>query len=82
MDAQITVRLPRELNRSLETFAQRQGVKRSHVVRDALRLYLHGGAEDAAPYDRVRELAGAAYGGPTDLGARHREHLKEILGGR
>ena len=80
MESQISVRLPDDLSRALSAFARERGVKRSRVVRDALRFYLHGAAEEEPPYDRVRELAGAAYGGPVDLGARHREHLKEILG--
>ncbi len=82
MDAQITVRLPEELADRLDRLAAERRVRRSQLVREAIRAYLEhpaGPAEGERPFDRVRDLAGLVYGGPPDLGARHREHLKEIL---
>ena len=83
MKAQITVRLPAKLAAGLDRLASERGVGRSEVVRDAIRAYLEGGwaGEASRPIDRVRDLAGAAYGGPPDPGARHREYLKERFGG-
>lgn len=81
LDAQISVRLPGELAAKLDETAVARQVDRSDVVRDALRLYLEGVTESDRPWDRIGDLAGAARGGPPDLGARHREHLKELLGG-
>jgi hypothetical protein len=84
MEAQITVRVPEELVRRLDRIAARRGVRRSELVREAIRAYLDGpleGRPSDRPFDRVRDLAGVVYGGPPDLGARHREYLKEILGG-
>lgn len=81
LDAQISVRLPGELAAKLSETASARGVDRSDLVRDALRLYLQGPSEPDRPWDRIGDLAGAAGGGPPDLAARHREHLKEILGG-
>ena len=58
-------------------------MRRSQLVREALQAFLEGPAASDAnrPFDRVRDLAGVVYGGPPDLGARHREYLKEQLGG-
>ncbi len=84
MEAQITVRVPAELAKRLDRLAARRGVRRSELVREAIRAYLEGPVEGRSgerPFDRVRDLAGVVYGGPPDLGARHREYLKEILGG-
>jgi Arc/MetJ-type ribon-helix-helix transcriptional regulator len=84
MEAQVTVRLPRTELERLDRLAARRGVRRSVLVREAIRAYLEGPVEGRAeerPFDRVRDLAGVVYGGPPDLGARHREYLKEILGG-
>lgn len=84
MEAQITVRLPVELAKRLDHLAARRGVRRSELVREAIRVYLEGPVEGGPgdrPFDRVRDLAGVVYGGPPDLGARHREYLKGILGG-
>lgn len=81
LDAQISVRIPGDLAARLDETAGARGVDRSDVVRDALRLYLEGASASDRPWDRIGDLAGAATGGPRDLGARHREHLKELLGG-
>lgn len=84
MESQITVRLSDSLARRLDEMARQRGVRRSVLVREALRAYLEGGALAAGerPFDRVRDLAGVAYGGPPDLAARHREYLKEIFRAR
>ena len=79
MTPQITVRIPMDLSDKLEALARIRGVRRSQLVDEALRFYLRGAADDERPYDRVRKLAGAAYGGPADLGSRHREYLKEAF---
>ena len=83
MDSQITVRIPEALVTALDRLAAERGVGRSELVRQAIRAHLErpAGPEGDRPFDRVRDLAGSVYGGPPDLGARHREYLKEILGG-
>jgi len=81
LDAQLSVRIPGDLAARLDETAGARGVDRSDVVRDALRLYLEGVPGSERPWDRIGELAGAATGGPRDLGARHREHLREMLRG-
>lgn len=83
MESQISIRVPRDLARRLERLAKERGVRRSQLVREAIEVYLQGGlaAEGADPFARVQDLAGVVYGGPPDLGARHREYLKELLGG-
>jgi Arc/MetJ-type ribon-helix-helix transcriptional regulator len=83
MESQITVRLPEELAERLDRMASERGVRRSQLVREALLAFLEGPAACDAerPFDRVRDLAGVVYGGPPDLGARHREYLKEQFGG-
>lgn len=80
LDTPLSVRLPADLAARLEEVAGARGVDRSEVVRDALRLYLEGAPAEERPWDRIGELAGAARGGPPDLAARHREHMRERLG--
>lgn len=84
MEAQITVRLPRELAAAMDRLAAEEGVPRSQLVREAIRDYLERGRGLVAkrPFDRVRDLEGLVYGGPPDLGARHREYLKDLFRGR
>ena len=83
MERQISVRLPSDLARRLDRLASKRGVDRSGVVREAIAAYLAAGAAgaDQRPYDRVSDLAGSVSGGPPDLGARHREYLRERFRG-
>ena len=48
MDAQITLRLPRELARNLARLAKARGVKKSHLVREAVTDYLGRSEEETA----------------------------------
>ncbi len=82
-ERQITIRLPEELYEALDELAGASGIRRSEVVRRAIRAYLDGGAfQGDRPYERVRHLLGTVKGGPPDLAARHREYLLEIFRGR
>jgi Arc/MetJ-type ribon-helix-helix transcriptional regulator len=82
MERQMSIRLPLDLARRLDRLAAKRGVNRSGVVRAAIAAYLAGGAATAErPYDRVADLAGSVSGGPPDLGARHREYLRERFRG-
>lgn len=81
MEKQISIRLPDDLLDRLDYVAGETGQKRSGLVRRALYAYLDSrmvGA-DESPIDRVRDLIGSAYGGPPDLGRRHREYLKDLI---
>ncbi len=40
MDAQLTLRLPRDLDRRLARHAKARGLKKSHLVREAVARYL------------------------------------------
>jgi metal-responsive CopG/Arc/MetJ family transcriptional regulator len=81
MERQISLRLPQDLLDLLDELAEESGVPRSALVRRAIRAYLDSGmlGSEERPVDRVRDLIGVAYGGPSDLGHRHREYLKDLL---
>lgn len=83
MESQITVRLPVELAERLARVAAERRLSRSQVVRRAIRAFLERppATDVDRPFDRVRDLEGAAYGGPPDLGARHRDYLTKLLRG-
>lgn len=83
MPRQISLRLPDDLARRLDRLAAKRRTERSLVVREAIRAYLVGEAasETGRLFDRVGDLAGSVRGGPPDLGLKHREYLKERLGG-
>ncbi len=62
MDAQVTLRLPKALDRALDRTAKARGVKKSQLVREAVAQYL---AQAAAPtpeqlWERIQPLIGPA----------------------
>lgn len=81
MSTQISIRLEERLLRRLRVEARRRRLRRSDVIREALRFYLDAATRPGAdrPIDLVRDLIGSLRGGPEDLGARHREHLAELI---
>jgi len=77
MQSQLTVRLPDELEREMTSYAKRQHLKRSDVVRIALERLLRESyvKEENSPYKKVSGLIGVVTSGVNDLGSAHREHL-------
>jgi len=79
---QLTVRLDDDLADRLARQARRLHLKRSDVVRLALRRLLEGdadGGERGRPVDRVRHLLGSLDSGQSNLAERHREAVLEVL---
>jgi len=80
MKAQLTVRLPRELKRSLDETAEQMQRKSSDLVRIALREFLEGRtAADGRPAERVRHLLGSLRSDLPDLVDRQREQILESV---
>lgn len=79
-----SVRLDPKTETILRRMARRTGRTRSEVIREAI-LRLAESAElpsTGTLYDRVKDLLGAAKGGPRDLGARSEEYLREMFARR
>ncbi len=74
---QLTVRIGDEYKSLLSRVAKETGLKRSDIVRQALRRFLeeHEDTALARPFSRVSHLLGLVESGVTDLGKNHREHL-------
>lgn len=82
MKAQLTVRIPDELDQELSAVAQTLRLKRSDVVRLALEKFVadsRSGAEQR-PYHKVKDLVGSIASEIPDLGEKHREHLLARIG--
>lgn len=82
MKAQLTVRIPDELEQELSALADKLRLKRSDVVRLALEKFVaeSRSAADERPYDKVKGLLGSIASEIPDLGEKHREHLLARLG--
>jgi hypothetical protein len=74
---QLTVRIGDEYGPLLARYAKETGLKRSDIVRQALKHFLeeHENIPSARPFSRVSHLLGLVESGITDLGKNHREHL-------
>jgi predicted transcriptional regulator len=78
---QLTIRMPQDYKEKIEILAERMGLKKSDIARLALKDFIDGnlGADDKAPYDKVKHLLGSAESGIKDLGQRHREYLMKKI---
>ena len=78
---QLTVRMPDELREKMDRLSKKMGLKRSDVVRLALKRFLEeeDEADHRTPFQRVSRLVGSAESGIKDLGQRHRYYLVEKL---
>ena len=80
MEAQVTVRIPEDLKRTLDEASRKMQRKSSEIVRMALRAFLQGTTgPDTRPGDRVRGLVGSLESGVPHLAERHREYIVESL---
>lgn len=80
MESQVTVRIPEDLKKALESASKKMNLKVSDVVRLALNDFL--GAYDgpkSRPADRVRGLIGSLDSGVPDLAENHRAYILESL---
>jgi Arc/MetJ-type ribon-helix-helix transcriptional regulator len=80
-EMQMTVRVPDEYGEGLNRLSKRLGIKKSDLLRMALRQFLENTQErpEEAPSRRVSHLLGIAESGVKDLGQRHREHLIRMI---
>jgi metal-responsive CopG/Arc/MetJ family transcriptional regulator len=77
MQSQLTVRLPDELDKEISSLAKRLHLKRSDIIRMALKHFLEDfqGARETKPYEQVKSLIGNISSGIPDLGEAHRKYL-------
>jgi metal-responsive CopG/Arc/MetJ family transcriptional regulator len=68
----ISIRIPDDLARALETASIRLERRKPEVIRMALRAFLAAPAGRARPADRVRPLLGSLDSGIADLAENHR----------
>ena len=69
MDAQLTIRLPKDLARKLARQAKARGVKKSLLVREAVAGYL-AQAEQETPeqlWERLKPFVGSVKGDPVAM---------------
>jgi metal-responsive CopG/Arc/MetJ family transcriptional regulator len=78
---QLTVRMPDEYKSELAELTKEMGLKRSDIVRMALRQFIEENLKrkSITPFEKVSNLLGIAESGIKDLGQRHRDYLIEKI---
>ena len=78
---QLTVRMPDEYTEKLDLLSKKMGLKRSDIVRLALKRFLdeNGEATNELPFEKVRSILGVAESGIRDLGQRHHHYLTQKI---
>ena len=78
---QLTVRMPDEYQSKLAELTREMGLKRSDIVRMALRQFIEENLKrkSITPFEKVSNLLGTAESGIKDLGQRHRDYLIEKI---
>ncbi len=81
---QLTVRMPDEYKKKVEVISKRLGLKKSDVVRLAVKQFIEDNMkmDDRPPYERIRHLIGSAESGISDLGQRHRHYITSKIRGK
>ena len=79
MKAQLTIRVPDDLNQEISSLAEKLRLKRSDVARMALERFVEEfrAESENRPYDKVKDLLGSVSSGIPDLGEAHRKYLIE-----
>jgi metal-responsive CopG/Arc/MetJ family transcriptional regulator len=74
---QITVRMPDEYAKKLNKLSKETGIRRSDLIRLAMKQFLEGTHETdrPSPYSKVRHLLGIIESDVNDLGQSHRKYL-------
>jgi metal-responsive CopG/Arc/MetJ family transcriptional regulator len=77
VNMQLTVRMPDDYTEKLNSLSKKMGLKRSDVVRLALKRFLDENNEEIhqLPFEKVKTILGVAESGIKDLGQRHRHYL-------
>ena len=81
---QLTVRTPDEYEEKINTLAKRLGLKKSDIVRLAVRRFadVNFPVDEKTPFQKVRDLLGTVENGSSDLSRRDRVYLVKKIGKR
>ena len=74
---QLTVRMPDEYEEKINTLAKRLGLRKSDIVRLAVRRFADENfpVDEKTPFQKVRDLLGTVESGISDLSRRDRVYL-------
>ncbi len=74
---QLSIRIPDEYGSKLAVLAEQMRLKKTDILRLALKQFVDENLTDDAPYEKIKHLLGTAESGIGDLGKNHRKYLTE-----
>jgi len=80
-----SVRMDLETERLLDQLARENGVSKSQVIRDAVRVAAgktRSARSAPRPYDAIRKIIGSVKGGPSDLSEATGARFRDLLAAR
>ena len=78
---QLTVRIPDEYAEKLDGLSKTMGLRRSDVIRLAVKRFLEEDSKETgpSPFQKVKSILGVGQSGIKDLGQRHRHYLTQKI---
>ncbi|TGK50581.1 CopG family transcriptional regulator [Leptospira kanakyensis] len=75
----ISLRLPKDLERKLDSFAKSEGKSRSEIVKESILEYIQNRGKTKTPFDLGFDLFGKYDSGKTDLAENRKDYLRQKI---
>lgn len=76
----ISLRLPPELERKLDSFAKSEGKSRTEIVKDSILEYIKNRGNAKTPFELGSDLFGKQYSENSDLAQNRKTYLQKAIG--
>ncbi|MBM9547417.1 ribbon-helix-helix protein, CopG family [Leptospira sp. 201903074] len=76
----ISLRLPPELERKLDSFAKSEGKSRTEIVKDSILEYIKNRGTNKSPFELGLDLFGKHNSDIIDLAQNRKEYLHKAIG--
>ncbi|EMM71108.1 ribbon-helix-helix protein, CopG family [Leptospira weilii str. 2006001855] len=78
----ISLRLPPELERKLDSFAKSEGKSRSEIVKDSILEYIKNHGKMKTPFELGKDLFGKHASDISDLAQNRKKYLHQSVKGK
>ncbi len=75
----ISLRIPQELERKLDSLAKSKGKNRSEIIKDSILEYIKNHSSEKTPFDLGQDLFGKYSAGDRNLAKNRKDSLKEMI---
>ncbi|MCW7475469.1 transcriptional regulator [Leptospira levettii] len=76
----ISLRLPPELERKLDSFAKSEGKSRTEIVKESILHYIKSRGDNKTPYELGLDLFGKYDSANSDLAQNRKAYLQKAIG--